>query len=542
MASEDAASNAREAAQRRAAEVADELRAAGGLVEGAARAVSRKTGVPEATVYGVGSFYHLLARPDAKLRVCTGLSCLMAGAERVLHAAMDAGLPVEGCSCLAGCDVPPAVLRDRRVLPAVTLEDVERAGDDWRALTAVGDVPEGAWYGHVGPPAADPEHLALDLHGAERPLGEAFARAADLGPEAVIDAIEASGLQGRGGAGFPAHIKWRGVRGQAETTRYLALNADEGEPGTFKDREVMLRRPDLVIEGLAIAAHAVGAREVYLYLRGEFEVPWGRIEACIERAHASGVYGDIRFHMHAGNGAYICGEETALLESLEGKRGMPRLKPPFPVEVGLWNKPTLVHNVETIACVPAIVERGGTWFRDLGRTEAGSKLYCVSGHVRQPGTFELPLGVTLDELVEAAGGYDGELKAFSPGGASSGFLPAARRDLPLDFRSLAEAGSMLGSAGVVVLNQTVDMRWAAAQQLRFFEDESCGQCAPCRIGTRYLHESVRRDMQGRTTAQPLRNVAEAAWQMNEGSICGLGQAAPLPLTTALEHWPEEFGS
>jgi NADH:ubiquinone oxidoreductase subunit F (NADH-binding) len=534
-----------------AALVGDKLRAAGGLVPGAARAVSRATGVPEAHVFGVGSFYHLLARPDAKVRVCTGLSCLMAGAEGVLHAARAAGLPVEGCSCLAGCDVPPAVLRDRRVLPAVQVSDVERAGADWTRLASAAGVeriaPSGSddaepvWCGHVGPERDDPERLALNLRGPQEPLGDAFARAAALGAEAVIDALEASGLQGRGGAGFPAHVKWRGVRKQAERTRYVVLNADEGEPGTFKDREVMLRRPDLVLDGLAIAAAAVGARDVWLYLRGEFEVPWGVVERAIDAAHESGVYGDVRFHMHAGNGAYICGEETALLESLEGKRGMPRLKPPFPVEVGLWGKPTLVHNVETIACVPPIVARGGAWFQALGRTEAGTKLYCVSGHVARPGTYELPLGVTLDELVHAAGGCVGTLKAFSPGGASSGFLPASMRDLPLDFKSLAKVGSMLGSAGVVVLNDTVDMRWAVAQQLRFFEDESCGQCAPCRIGTRYLFESVRRDMTGQSTAQPLKHVAEAAWQMNEGSICGLGQAAPLPLMSALAHWPEEFG-
>jgi NADH:ubiquinone oxidoreductase subunit F (NADH-binding) len=557
-------SDARDDAHRKAA-VGEELRAAGGLVPGAARKVSRATGVPEAHVFGVASFYHLLARPDAKVRVCTGLSCLLAGAEDVLHAAMDAGLPVEGCSCLAGCDVPPAVLRDRRVLPAVQVADVERADGDWARLASTAEVErvapasvgaagaplaagaepaepvEPIWAGAVGPAVDDPERLALNLCGRPAPLGVAFARAAAIGPDAVIDAIEASGLQGRGGAGFPAHVKWRGVRAQAETTRYVVLNADEGEPGTFKDREVMLRRPDLVIEGLAIAAAAVGAQEVYLYLRGEFEVPWGQIERAIDAAHRSGVYGDLRFHMHAGNGAYICGEETALLESLEGKRGMPRLKPPFPTEYGLWGKPTLMHNVETIACVPAIVERGGGWFRALGRTEAGTKLYCVSGHVQRPGTYELPLGVTLDELVAEAGGYVGTLKAFSPGGASSGFLPASKRGVPLDFKSLAQAGSMLGSAGVVVLNETVDMRWAAVQQLRFFEDESCGQCAPCRIGTRYLHESVRRDMTGQSTAQPLQHVAEAAWQMNEGSICGLGQAAPLPLTSALEHWPKEFG-
>ncbi|MEM7305088.1 MAG: NADH-ubiquinone oxidoreductase-F iron-sulfur binding region domain-containing protein [Planctomycetota bacterium] len=526
--------------KKQAASVPDRLIEAGGLQPGVAREISRATGVPEATVFGVGSFYHLLARPDAKVRVCTGLSCLLGGAEKVLHAAMDAGLPVEGVSCLAGCDVPPAVLRDRRVLPSVTLDDVKGCGGDWTRLGSAAAPDDAEWRGHVGPEGSDPEARALDLHGELREAGFAAAKAHQLGPEALIDALEASGLQGRGGAGFPAYIKWRGVRGQAEQVRYVALNADEGEPGTFKDREVLVRRPDLVLEGLAIAAHAVGAKDVYLYLRGEFEVPWGIIERRIEAAHASGVYGDVRFHMHAGNGAYICGEETAMLEALEGKRGMPRLKPPFPVEVGLWGKPTLVHNVETIACVPAIVERGGEWFRSLGRDEAGSKLYCVSGHVARPGIYELPLGVTLDELVEAAGGYVGELKAFSPGGASSGFLPASQRGLPLDFGSLGKVGSMLGSAGVVVLNDTVDMRWAAAQQLRFFEDESCGQCAPCRIGTRYLHESLRRVLQGRTTGEPLRNVADAAWQMNEGSICGLGQAAPLPLTSALEHFPDEF--
>jgi NADH:ubiquinone oxidoreductase subunit F (NADH-binding) len=241
--------------------------------------------------------------------------------------------------------------------------------------------------------------------------------------------------------------------------------------------------------------------------------------------------------MHAGQGAYICGEETAMLEALEGKRGMPRLKPPFPVEIGLWGKPTLIHNVETIACIPGIVLQGGTWFKDLGRTEAGSKLYCISGHVQNPGTYELPLGVSLDELVEAAGGYVGTLKAFSPGGASSGFLPASERGRALDFKGLGAIGSMLGSAGVVVLNDTINMRWAAEEQLRFFEEESCGQCAPCRIGTYYLHAAVKG---GEQKSLGLTHVADVAWQMNEGSICGLGQAAALPLTSALQYFPEDF--
>ena len=533
------------------ASVPEKLQEAGGLDEGVARRVARETGVPEATVYGVGSFFHLLGDSKHKVRVCTGLSCEMAGARHVLEAAEAAGLPVAECSCLAACDVPPAVLRDRRVLPAVTLDDVKRAHGDWQRLTSAAEpADQSAWRGTVGPERDEPEHLAVNLLGEADVSGNAFRKAQVMGPAKVVAAIEASGLQGRGGAGFPAHIKWRGVRDQAERERYVVLNADEGEPGTFKDREVMLRRPDRMIEGLAIAARAIGAKEIYFYLRGEFEVPWGVVEATIERMNP--LFPDLSFHLHAGQGAYICGEETALLEALEGKRGMPRLKPPFPTENGLWGRPTLIHNVETIACVPSIIERGGDWFKSLGRTEPGSKLYCVSGHVKRPGTYELPLGVTLDELVRAAGGYDGKLKAFSPGGASSGFLPVSERQRPLDFKSLGEVGSMLGSAGVVVLNDTVDVAWAAREQLRFFEVESCGQCAPCRIGTRYLRESLdrhrseeKKDNDKNGTGDPmaaLAKVADAAWQMNEGSICGLGQAAPLPLTSALKHFPEDFES
>ncbi|MGE0785972.1 MAG: NADH-ubiquinone oxidoreductase-F iron-sulfur binding region domain-containing protein [Sandaracinaceae bacterium] len=518
------------------AQILDRVRALGGLNDGVATQVARELGVPEAHVYGSASFFHLLAKPDTKVRVCTGLSCLALGAQAVLDAAIDAGMPAEACTCLAACDRPPAVLRERDVLVEVSTEDVARAEGDWTKLVSARE-PSLDWDGAIGP--TDPatfDSLAMNLAVAPTYEATAMARARELGADAVIAEIERSGLQGRGGAGFPAHIKWKGVFNQPETTRYVVLNADEGEPGTFKDREVLLRRPDLVLEGLAIAAHVVGAHEVYIYLRGEFGAPWRALEDAIARF--ADRLGDVHFHLHPGHGAYICGEETALLEALEGKRGMPRLKPPFPTEHGLWNKPTLMHNVETIACVPAIVLRGGDWFKALGRTEPGSKLYCVSGHVKRPGIYELPLGVTLDELVEAAGGYDGELYAFSPGGASSGFLPASERTTPLDFKSLAKVGSMLGSAGLVVLNDTVDLGWAVREQLRFFELESCGQCAPCRIGTRFLRESVDKKRAGEKVH--LHQVAEAAWEMNEGSICGLGQAAPLPLTSVLQRFPEVF--
>ncbi len=532
--------------EQKQSEVPEQIAGKGGLEPGVARKVAAETGVPEAEIFGVGSFFHLLDDPNIKVRVCQGLSCLLQGSKELLTKAKAAGLPAEGCSCLAACDRPVAVLRERHVLPEVVEEDLDRAKADWKQLRT-STVPEGeVWMGQVGPANLSPDQSAFDLSGEPDYSAAAFKKVAASDPEAFLAELEASGLQGRGGAGFPSAFKWKAVRGQAEQTRYVVLNADEGEPGTFKDREILLRRPDRVLEGLAIGAQLVGASQVYLYLRGEFEDPWKVLEGAIKKFEAQKSFPGIHFHLHSGHGAYICGEETALLEGLEGKRGMPRLRPPYPTEAGLWGKPTLIHNVETIACVPKIAQRGGEWFQKLGRTGPGTMLYCVSGHVTQPGIYEMPLGVCLDEVVEAAGGYEGNLKAFSPGGASSGFLPASERKRPLDPKSLKEAGSMLGSRGVVVLNDSVNLAWAARAQLRFFEVESCGQCAPCRIGTRFLRETVDhiQDQNG-STAEPdrkkkLEHAAEVAWEMNEGSICGLGQAAPLPLTTALKYFPEDF--
>jgi len=299
----------------------------------------------------------------------------------------------------------------------------------------------------------------------------------------------------------------------------------------------MLRRPHLLIEGLAIAALAVEAPDIYIYVRGAFGACREALEGAV--AEAGALLDGLTYHFVSGHGAYICGEETALLESLEGSRGMPRLKPPYPTVEGFRGKPTLMNNVETLACVPSIVRRGGAWFKAQGRTEAGSKLYCISGHVGQPGIYELPLGATLDELVEQAGGYVGTPLAFSPGGASSGFLPIVHRDLPMDFGGLAKVGSMLGSAGVVVLNDTVDMAEIALSQTDFFEAESCGQCAPCRIGTRVLGRALQRYLH-KGDPKVLASVEDVAWEMEEGSICGLGIAAPLPLTSAIRHFPAAF--
>lgn len=483
----------------------------GGVNEESVRRVSEATGVPEADIWGTGLFYSLLRGNEPLTRVCTGLTCRLFGADDVLAGFQGQGTPCEGVSCLGQCDRGPVSLDPE--LELVVHQHRER-----------GVTPN------------DP-HLPMNLAGADDASYSRLARAIELGPDAVIDEIEAAGLQGRGGAGFPAHFKWRSVRQQAETERYLVCNADEGEPGTFKDREVILRRPHLLLEGLAITAATIGTTEIYLYIRGEFKGERRSLESALETGESK--LSAFNFILVDGHGAYICGEETALIESLEGKRGMPRLKPPFPTEQGFRGKPTLMHNVETLACVPAIVERGGAWFKEQGKTEAGSKLYCISGHVVRPGVYELPLGVTLDELVEAAGGYDGTPRAFSPGGASSGFLPIGERERPLDYKHLAEAGSMLGSAGVVVLNDTVDLAEAARWQLEFFEEESCGQCAPCRIGTRYLHQRLEALIESGDPAE-LAHLDDIAWEMEEGSICGLGMVAAKPLTSALEHFPEDF--
>jgi len=490
--------------------VLDELDQQGGNRPGVAAEISARTGVPEADVHGVATFYSLLRTPGDRTRVCQGLSCKLAGSDDLVTRLRDAGEVVEEVSCLGQCDRAPVALDTNLELRT---------------------------WGEPGDVTPDNPDLPMNLGGADSSEFAALRRAQEVGPDAVIAQLKASGLQGRGGAGFPAHYKWASVRSQAETTRYVVINADEGEPGTFKDREVMLRRPNLMVEGMAIAAYVAGAQRCFIYIRGEFKDCIRAVQGAIDAVQPH--LPDVQIDIVHGHGAYICGEETALIEALEGRRGMPRLKPPFPTEQGLWGKPTLMNNVETLACVPAIVQRGGDWFRAQGRTEAGSKLYCVSGHVQRPGVYELPLGVSLDELAAAAGGYVGTPLAFSPGGASSGVLPMSNRGTPLDFKALVEAGSMLGSAGVVVLNDTVDMALAAQWSLVFFEDESCGQCTPCRVGCRMQRQSLQRYLEEGDPAH-LQHCEDVAWEMEEGSICGLGQVASWPLTTAMKHFPQAF--
>jgi NADH-quinone oxidoreductase subunit F len=381
---------------------------------------------------------------------------------------------------------------------------------------------------------------------------EGLKKALAMQPDVVTKEVADSELRGRGGAGFPTGRKWSFVPKDHPGPRYLICNADESEPGTFKDREIMEYDPHQIIEGIAIASYAIRANTAYIYIRGEF-VRWTRIlEEALDEARRAGFVGknilgsgfDLDIWVHRGAGAYICGEETALLESLEGKRGFPRLKPPFPAVVGAFGKPTVVNNVETLACVPHIMTRGAHWFASIGRPRnTGPKLFCVSGHVNKPGVYELPLGVTFRELIyEHCGGIrDGrKLKAFFPGGTSAPIMTAAEVDVQADFDACAQAGTMLGSGGVIVLDETVDMVEAAANVAHFYAHESCGQCTPCREGTAKLLEGVELLRAGRCSSRYFDELLRLGETMQVASKCGLGQSSPNALLSIARHYREEI--
>ena len=382
---------------------------------------------------------------------------------------------------------------------------------------------------------------------------EGWKKALGMGPEAVTKEVLDSELRGRGGAGFPTGRKWSFVPKDHPGARYLVCNADESEPGTFKDREIMEHDPHQVIEGVAIASYAIKANTAYIYIRGEF-VRWARfLEEAIAEARQRGFLGknilgsgfDLDIWVHRGAGAYICGEETALLESIEGKRGFPRLKPPFPAVVGVFGQPTVINNVETLACVPHIIVRGAAWFSSIGRPKnTGPKLFGVSGHVNRPGVFELPLGVTVREIIEEhAGGVRGgrKLKAFFPGGSSAPILTADEVDTKADFDACAAAGTMLGSGGVIVFDETVDMVEVADNVAHFYAHESCGQCTPCREGSDWCMDILDRAVAGHARAADPDTLLRICRFASAGmTICPLGDAFALPITSIVNKYRSEF--
>jgi NADH-quinone oxidoreductase subunit F len=540
---------------------------AGWISPGGLNYIARRLTIPPADVYGVATFYALFSvqpRVPRVLHVCDDLVCRCAGSPALIAALTDhvgpPGSETDRTSwmpspCLGQCDRAPAALLVEsgqepleRELPAVEATDlVEVMGG------ATPEAPHSAVPPQAGQPglrllrrigSVDPESLDdYRAHGGYAALRRAF----ELGPEGVIREVLDSKLMGRGGAAFPTGRKWEAVARQPRRPHYLICNADESEPGTFKDRVVLEGDPFSVIEAMTIAAYATGCEYGYIYLRGEYPLAQRRLEHALEQARArellgEGIFGrDLRFdiELRKGAGAYICGEETAIFGSIEGYRGEPRNKPPFPVERGLFGQPTVVNNVETLVNALPIVLEGGAAFASIGTERStGPKLFCVSGAVELPGTYEVPFGTTLRELLELAGGVASgrSLRAVLLGGAAGSFITADDLDLPLTFEATREAGTTLGSGVVVAIDEIVDLGQLLMVIAGFFRDESCGQCVPCRVGTVRQEEALARLLSGSTRGSvqdELALIAEIGEAMRDASICGLGQTASSAIESAI---------
>jgi len=373
-----------------------------------------------------------------------------------------------------------------------------------------------------------------------------------LTPDQVIEIVKKSGLRGRGGAGFPTGLKWSFIPKDPSLPKYLCCNADESEPGTFKDRQLLERDPHQMIEGMIIASYAIGAKKAFIYIRGEFGYPAKVLERSLREAYEHGFLGkdilesgfDLDIILFLGAGAYICGEETALMESLEGKRGLPRFKPPFPATHGLYGKPTVINNVETLSNLPYIILKGPEWFASMGTQKSpGTRIFSVSGHVKIPGNYEVPLGISMRELIyDLAGGIrkNRKLKAVIPGGASAAFLTEEHLDVKMDFESIAQVGSMLGSGGVTVMDESTCMVWAALNLMAFFHHECCGKCTPCREGSSWLYQILHRIEHGQGRMKDLDLLVALSDNIAGKTICAFGDAEVTPILSTLKHFRAEY--
>ncbi len=530
--------------------------------------ISRRLAVPPAEAYGVATFYALYStkpRPPVVAHICDDIACRIAGAERICEdlgraigpageAARDGRVGWIRSPCLGLCDLAPAAM-------------ITRAGDPATVTTAAPADAAGILFRLDGGTVARPPLPARQTGDATlrlmRRIGgvdpgslddyrasggyTALARALEIGAETVVDEVSASKLMGRGGAAFPTGRKWAAVASQPAQPHYLVCNADESEPGTFKDRILLEGDPFAIVESMTIAAFATGASRGYLYIRGEYPEAEGRVRAAISTARGAGILGsDIMgsgfafdIELRRGAGAYICGEETALFESIEGKRGEPRNKPPFPVEVGLFGKPTVVNNVETLANIPLILEIGGEAYARIGTEgSTGPKLFCLSGHVERPGVYEVEFGATLRDLIELAGGVSGgrDIRAILLGGAAGVFVGPDSLHMPLTFEATRAAGATLGSGVIMVFDETVDLVDTLRRIAQFFRDESCGQCVPCRVGSVRQEELLARLAAGsnvRSREEELVLLRDIGQTMRDASICGLGQTASAAIESAL---------
>jgi NADH-quinone oxidoreductase subunit F len=565
----------------------------GYVSEAAMKEIAGLLGLTPPQVYETVTFYTMLNRQPIgrfHIQVCRSLMCALVGTEQLLgwiHAKLgikpgqttpDGLFTLSTVECLASCGTGPMMQVNNDYYEQLTQEKVNRILDDLKrdgkSPLATGPFmfPQKMGSESIFSPKTAIREPKMDsdpiltknmmqpgytgsLADYERAGGYQALRKV-LGtsaPAAIIEMVKKSGLRGRGGAGFPTGVKWSFIPKDRPGPRYLICNADESEPGTFKDRQLMERDPHQMIEGMILAAYAISAHVAYIYIRGEFVLGAKILQNALAEAYRADYLGPnilgsgfaLDIYMHRGAGAYICGEETALLESMEGKRGLPRSKPPFPATHGLFQQPTVVNNVETLANVPHIVNRGPEWFASIGHPpkSTGTRVFCLSGHVKRPGNYEVPMGITFREMIyEIAGGMrkDKPLKAFIPGGASAAFLTPEHLDVKMDFESVAQAGSMLGSGGVTVMEEGTCMIWAAENLLHFFNHESCGKCTPCREGSLWLLQILRRIEHGRGKQEDLDLLLRLCGNIAGRTVCAFGDAEIAPITSTLRHFRDEY--
>lgn len=521
--------------------------------------VSNQLDVPLSQVYGVATFYDMFTLEpvgETHCMICTDPACAIAGAEEVLKAVCERAnieapgqtspngrYSVKRAACLGLCDQAPAALVNQTAQVDLSLKDVDALleGRAAPSRVQVSGQPRvmTRFIGELDPTDLDAHRAEGTFQGLEKALSS-------LTPEEVIEEIIASKLTGRGGAGFPTGLKWRFAREAEGSPKYVVCNFDESEPGTFKDRTLAQGDPFRVLEGTVIAGHAIGASKGYVFVRGEYPEAAQTLQEAIDKMYTAHLLGenilgsgfDFDLEIRRGAGAYICGEETALFEAIEGKRGHPRLKPPYPTTHGLFNKPTVINNVETLAIVPDLILNGGDWYCQWGTEKSvGVKLFCLSGHVMEPGVVEVPFGITVRELVEGfGGGFLGDPQAILIGGAAGGFLHPDHLDTPLTNEALNPLGVPVGSGVVMAFNQTVDL-WNVLQGLaHFFVHETCGRCVPCRAGTSQIYTLLNKVNSKQGTTDDLIELEELGKMIKSSSVCGLGMTAANPILTVLEHF------
>ncbi len=532
--------------------------------------VAKHVGIAISHVREVVSFYNMYhTKPVGRreLRVCMSLPCVLKGSEHLLERIKErlkiapgettpgGEVTLTEVECLCACEMAPMAQLDERFVGPLEDKVVDALIKDALSEPGTETAPEPDPYiSSEGPVLSrhfkDPNGMWLKDYIADEGYSAAKRVLTSMTPAQIIDEVNKAKLRGLGGAGFPTGRKWSFIP-KTDKPKYLVVNADEGEPGTFKDRYILERDPHALLEGILIAAFAIGSHKAYVYIRGEYFRPAKRLQRAIDEAYSQNWLGkniqgagfDLDVVIHSGAGAYICGEETALLSSLEGGKGFPRLKPPFPAISGLFGCPTIVNNVETLACVPFIIQHGAERFAAIGtETQGGTRLFCVSGHVVRPGVYEESVRITLRELIEKAGGVRGgkKLKAVIPGGISAKILTANEIDVAMDFNSLMAAGTMAGSGGVIVMDETTCMVEALDAASRFFADESCGQCSPCREGTGWVHRIITRFREGHGTSKDLNDLLAIAGDMEGKTICVFADAAAWPVQSYIAKFRDEY--